>query len=124
MKNRDPEAEVNTESSPAEVDRRAFLNQYGKLALVAPPVVTALLSTAMSSPAIAQSAGSSGGSGGEVLLLGGAGVGAVPLIAAEGRKAPPAPVQQVAPVAAPAPPVPEVVPPPPPPPPAPSPERG
>ena len=38
-------------------DRREFLTKYGKLALVAPPVVTMLLSTSMTSPAIAQSTG-------------------------------------------------------------------
>jgi len=123
MKNPHPETEVNAETASADVDRRAFLSQYGKLALVAPPVVTVLLSTAMSSPAIAQSSGSSGGSGAGVLLLGGAGVGAVPLIAGAGRKAPVA-AQQVLPEAIPAPPAPAIVAPPPPPPPVPAPERG
>lgn len=38
-------------------DRREFLSKYGKLALVAPPVITMLLSTSMASPAIASSTG-------------------------------------------------------------------
>jgi hypothetical protein len=38
-------------------DRRAFLSKYGKLALVAPPAITMMLSTSMSSPAIARSTG-------------------------------------------------------------------
>ena len=37
-------------------DRRAFLASAGKFALVAPPAVTFLLSTTMSTSAIAQSA--------------------------------------------------------------------
>ncbi len=41
---------------PAD-DRREFLSKFGKLALVAPPVITMLLSTSLSSPAIAQSTG-------------------------------------------------------------------
>ncbi len=38
-------------------DRREFLSKYTKLALVAPPVITMLLSTSMASPAIAASTG-------------------------------------------------------------------
>lgn len=38
-------------------DRREFLSKYGKLALVAPPVITMMLSTSLASPAIAQSSG-------------------------------------------------------------------
>ena len=41
----------------AEEDRRTFLTKFGKAAIVAPPVVTVLLSTSMSSPAIARSTG-------------------------------------------------------------------
>jgi hypothetical protein len=119
MKSPHSEAECKVEVPAADVDRRAFVSQYGKLALIAPPVVTALLSTAMSSRAIAQSAGSRGGSNAELLLVGGAG--AAPLIATAETKAQPAIVQQAAPVAAP--PAPVVVPPAPPPP-APGPERG
>jgi hypothetical protein len=52
------------------VDRRAFLTTAGKFALVTPPAMTMLLSTSLSSPAIAASGvggyagGGSGGSGG------------------------------------------------------------
>jgi hypothetical protein len=42
---------------PEAQDRRAFLNTFGKAAIIAPPVVTALLSTSMASPAIAASTG-------------------------------------------------------------------
>jgi hypothetical protein len=38
-------------------DRRAFLNTFGKAAIIAPPTITILLSTSMSSPAIARSTG-------------------------------------------------------------------
>jgi hypothetical protein len=41
----------------AEDDRRAFLSKFGKVALVAPPAISILLSTSMSSPAIARSTG-------------------------------------------------------------------
>jgi len=41
----------------AEDDRRAFLSKFGKAALVAPPAISMLLSTSMSSPAIARSTG-------------------------------------------------------------------
>jgi hypothetical protein len=44
-------------------DRRQFLAKYSKLALVAPPAITLLLSTSMSSPAIAQSSGGRGNNG-------------------------------------------------------------
>jgi hypothetical protein len=51
----------------AEPDRRAFLNLFGGAAIMAPPVVTMLLSTSMSSAAIAASTGGSGigGTGGD-----------------------------------------------------------
>jgi|SRR5690348_3143982 len=119
-------------SSKAEVineDRRAFLNTYGKAALVAPPVITAMLATSMSSRAIAAStgggSGGGGGGGGEAgFLFVGAGAGAVPLVAAGGKK--PLPVQQ--PALAPAPVNMQAAPvqalPPTPPPPTPGPERG
>lgn len=42
----------------AEQDRREFLKKFGKAAVVAPPAITVLLSTSLSSPAIAQSGGS------------------------------------------------------------------
>ena len=106
-------ASVDTENRTSKVDRRAFLSTYGKVALVAPPVLTALLSTSMSSPAIAQSAGSSGGSGGGVAFLVPAGAGAIPLVAGAGRpEAVVAAVPPAVPVAAPAP-VPAAPPPPP-----------
>lgn len=57
----------------AEQDRRAFLNLFGKAAIVAPPVVTLLLSTSMSSPAIAASTGGSGGGSGGTGGVGGVG---------------------------------------------------
>lgn len=44
-------------------DRREFLSRYGKLGLVAPPAITMLLSTSMSSPAIAQSVRGNNGVG-------------------------------------------------------------
>ena len=118
------------EAAPPETvneDRRAFLNTYGKAALLAPPVITGLLATSMSSPAIARSVGGSGGGGGggagAILLGAGAAGGVVPLVAAGAPRAVPAPV------AAPAPPVAvELAPAPPPPPPppqiVPGPERG
>lgn len=40
-----------------EEDRRSFLMTCGKFALTVPPVMTVLLSTSLSSPAIAQSGG-------------------------------------------------------------------
>lgn len=47
-----------------EHDRRTFLNTFGKAAIVAPPVITMMLSTSMASPAIAASTGgTSGGDG-------------------------------------------------------------
>jgi hypothetical protein len=48
----------------ANEDRRAFMSTFGKVALVAPPVITAMLATSMSSPAIAQSTGGSKGNNG------------------------------------------------------------
>jgi hypothetical protein len=41
----------------ADEDRRAFLQTAGKIAVVVPPVMTVLLSTSLSSPAIAASGG-------------------------------------------------------------------
>ena len=41
----------------ADQERRAFLNLFGKAAIAAPPAVTMLLATSMSSPAIAASTG-------------------------------------------------------------------
>lgn len=101
--------------STVDQDRRAFLLRYGKVALVAPPVITTLLATSMSSTAIAQSIGGSGGGGGNAWLFG---AGALPLAAIPARQAPaavplaqpaPPPVAAPSPVAAPppAPPKPE-----------------
>ncbi len=41
----------------AEADRRAFLTTCGKFAAVTPPAMTLLLSTSLTSPAIAYSGG-------------------------------------------------------------------
>ena len=57
-------AEPETELSPAQKDRRAFLATAGKLAVGVPPTLIVLLSTSMSSPAIAQSGGGGGPPGG------------------------------------------------------------
>jgi len=43
--------------SRADADRRKFLATAGKFAVVVPPTMTVLLSTSMSSPAIAASGG-------------------------------------------------------------------
>lgn len=43
----------------ADADRRAFIQKAGKFALVAPPVITALLTTSLASDAIAKSGQSS-----------------------------------------------------------------
>ena len=40
---------------PGEEDRRSFLMSCGRFALTVPPVMTVLLSTSLSSPAIAKS---------------------------------------------------------------------
>ena len=59
--------EPETKLSAAQADRRAFLAAAGKLAVGVPPTLIVLLSTSMSSPAIAQSSGggNEGGEGGE-----------------------------------------------------------
>ena len=43
--------------SPGEDDRRVFLKSCGRFALTVPPAMTILLSTSLSSPAIARSTG-------------------------------------------------------------------
>lgn len=48
-----------TKTPAAETDRRAFLKTAGRFAAVTPPAMTLLLSTSMSSPAIAKSGGGS-----------------------------------------------------------------
>ena len=45
----------DAESGRATVDRRAFLSAAGKFAVITPPVMTMLLSTSLTSPAIAAS---------------------------------------------------------------------
>ena len=57
--------EPETEPSSAQKDRRAFLATAGKLAVGVPPTLIVLLSTSMSSPAIAQSSGTEQSSGNE-----------------------------------------------------------
>lgn len=117
----EPEAEFVDE------DRRSFLNIYGKAALVAPPVITMLLATSMSSRAIAQSTGGipggggGGGGGGVGIPIAVVGAGGSALAAAPHAAPAVLPVQEVAPVVAP-PPIPQ--PPPMPLPPPPAPERG
>ncbi|RVH23531.1 hypothetical protein CN211_32790 [Sinorhizobium meliloti] len=57
--------ELRKGGSPAEEDRREFLKACGRFAAVTPPAVTMLLSTSLTSDAIAASgSGSSGGKGG------------------------------------------------------------
>lgn len=48
----------------ADSDRRAFLQNAGRLAIVVPPAMSLLLSTSMSSPAIAMSGGGQHGNNG------------------------------------------------------------
>ncbi|RST30068.1 hypothetical protein HMF7854_03920 [Sphingomonas ginkgonis] len=50
----------NDDPRPDEDDRRDFLKKCGTFALVTPPAVTFLLSTSMSSKAIAASSGKPG----------------------------------------------------------------
>jgi hypothetical protein len=52
------------DSGSADGDRRASLQNAGRLAVVAPPVMGLLLSTSMSSPAIALSGGGDPGAQG------------------------------------------------------------
>ena len=64
----------------AGADRRAFLAKAGKIAVVVPPAMTVLLSTSMSSSAIAASASLRGNNG-----LGNGGDGPPPGIARQGK---------------------------------------
>ena len=50
---------------PAEDDRRDFLKKAGRFAVITPPAVTLLLSTSMSSKAIAASGGRPGWGNGD-----------------------------------------------------------
>jgi hypothetical protein len=52
------------ERDSAETDRRSFIGMFSKAAVVAPPVITAMLSTSLASPAIAKSTGGSKGNNG------------------------------------------------------------
>jgi hypothetical protein len=53
------------DSDQTDLARRAFLQSCGKFAVVTPPAISLLLSTSLSSPAVAASGGSSAsGSGG------------------------------------------------------------
>ena len=85
----EPETEVRPDD-----DRRAFLRKCGSFALVTPPAVTFLLSTSMSSKAIAVTGGrgGDGGGGGGVFGVLGAGAGAIAVAGAkagnEGRAKP------------------------------------
>jgi hypothetical protein len=54
-------ADTNPELPEADEDRRSFLKSCGKFAAVTPPVVSILLSTSLTSDAIARSGGSYGG---------------------------------------------------------------
>ena len=54
-----------TVDSETDNDRRAFLKDCGRYAAITPPAVTFLLSTSMSSKAIAASSGRGGGNGGK-----------------------------------------------------------
>ncbi len=56
----------NVPSTNADEDRRKFLAACGKFAIVTPPAITVLLSTSLTSTAVAQSGGrsSDGGRGG------------------------------------------------------------
>jgi hypothetical protein len=51
---------IETNVGQSEDDRRSFLKNCGRFAVAVPPVVTMLLSTSLTSPAIAQSTGDSG----------------------------------------------------------------
>jgi hypothetical protein len=53
--------ELNRPESEADEDRRKFLAACGKFAVVTPPAITLLLSTSLTSDAIAQSGGKPGG---------------------------------------------------------------
>jgi len=55
--------ENKPESDGVSADRRDFMLKAGKAAVIVPPAMTMLLSTTMSSPAIAQSAQVKGNNG-------------------------------------------------------------
>ncbi|MFC7537483.1 hypothetical protein ACFQPG_08900 [Sphingomonas sp. GCM10030256] len=101
-------------------DRREFLQKCGKFAVLTPPAVTFLLSTTMSSKAIAASTARSrggNGSGAGALAVGAGGIAAIGAAATDRRPALVEPAQAPAPVAqpvAPLAPAPVAAPPPPP----------
>jgi hypothetical protein len=51
---------VETDAGKSEDDRRSFLKNCGRFAVAVPPLVTMLLSTSLTSPAIAKSTGDAG----------------------------------------------------------------
>jgi hypothetical protein len=51
---------VEMEAVQSKDDRRSFLKNCGRFAVAVPPVVTMLLSTSLTSPAIAKSTGDAG----------------------------------------------------------------
>lgn len=51
-------ATIQTDEDAVVRDRRAFLTNAGRFALIVPPAMTVLMSTSLSSSAIAQSGGS------------------------------------------------------------------
>lgn len=51
----------STNATPVRNDRREFLKKCGKYAVVTPPAITMLLSTSLTSDAIAKSGGGGGG---------------------------------------------------------------
>jgi hypothetical protein len=51
---------IEMDVGQSEDDRRSFLKSCGRLAVTVPPVVTMLLSTSLTSPAIAKSTGETG----------------------------------------------------------------
>ncbi len=99
--------------TPPEGDRRAFLKNCGRFAVITPPAVTFLLSTSMSSKAIAVTSGRGGDGGSLGFLAAGAGAGAavVGVGALSPGQAAPGPL--AAPVQAPAAPLAAAPPPPP-----------
>lgn len=65
MSNTPPDQSTSdTEASASENDRRRFLMSCGRFAATVPPAMTVLLSTSLTSEAIAKSTGNSGGGGG------------------------------------------------------------
>ena len=57
MQNNPNKQKKETENDLAEADRRQFLSAVGKFSIATPPAITLLLSTSLTSPAIAMSGG-------------------------------------------------------------------